>query len=78
MLKGFCAIWSKYQEVSLTEEAIGLNCQGKCLVWVNNSLALNNSEGIKLKKPTEITKEVIKLVQTKSEPASHALLAKLL
>ena len=40
-LEGFGVLWEKTGEVGVSEEAIGLDPQGRCRVWMNKSLALN-------------------------------------
>lgn len=39
-MEGFRLIWEKTGAVGLSDEAIGLDCQGDCRVWLNRSLAL--------------------------------------
>lgn len=51
ILRGFLIILEKFGQISLNEEAIGLNSEGKCLVWINNALALNTIEHAKMRKP---------------------------
>jgi hypothetical protein len=77
-LEGFRVLWEKTGAVGLTDEAVGLDCEGECRVWLNRSLSLNYPQDPPCSKPWEIAQEVVRIVQGRSEPAAHALLARLI
>ncbi len=77
-LEGFRVLWQKTGRVGLSDEAIGLDPQGTCKVWINKSLALNYPQDPPHSKPGQIAKEIVRMVQERSEPVAHALLAKMI
>jgi hypothetical protein len=77
-LEGFRLLWERAGSVGLSDEAIGLDGKGDCRVWLNRSLALDYPHSSPFVKPWEIAREVVRMVQTRSEPAAHALFARLL
>lgn len=65
-MEGFRKLWERFRNVSVEEEAIGLDCNGNCLVWINTSLEKNYSEGFRFDNASEITREIVELVRLKS------------
>jgi hypothetical protein len=50
-LEGYSALLERFQNVSVDEETIGLDCRGNCLVWLNSSLDKNHCEDFRLNRP---------------------------
>lgn len=65
-LEGFRLLWERTGEVGLSDESIGLDSKGECRVWLSRSMALDYAQGTPFKKPWEIAREVIRMVQSRS------------
>lgn len=65
-LEGLRALWDRWGCVGLNEDALGLDCQGNCKVWFNKSLALDYPQDPSFRKPWEIAREVVRMVQNRS------------
>ena len=76
-IRGYRVLWDKFKAVSVNADTIGLDTQGKCLVWLNRALEKLSPESTFLVKPTEIIREVLTQVRERSEPSCNAFLGKI-
>jgi hypothetical protein len=76
--RGYHHLFSKFKRVSVGPTTIGLNAQGRCIVWMNSELSCFQPPLNYLASEVDIIVAIIEAVQERSEPLCQGVLKKLI
>ncbi len=75
--KGYHQLFSKYKRACVGPSTIGLNAQGRCMVWLHPDLSSFHPANNALFTETGIISAIIEEVRKRSEPICQGMLGRM-